>query len=736
MTGYDWQWNSTQQTITLGRNVVVTFASGSAATNAAAGAAPQPLIILSDKLVIDQKPDQQPGKNKFTFTGNVSITDQASKTDPQGEFHTTGDSLVVLAARASARAGATAAPSANADKSSAPVASLAVGPIDSITASGNVVSTQGAIQARGGLANIVPSENQVVLSDSPQIDIALAENTTDTTSQAVIEGGRITWLRDVEEINVAPVPGTASAPGLVKVTLPSNSAPPPGETSAHLVIDGESLRMQYNPEKERRFDIEQTVEVKDPRYTIQSQHLDAEFDPPPAANTTAPQPATGAANLSTGDLLTGAKPVPRRGKLNHIGISGGVTLYQTNLKATTPTAEILPADNLIALDGGAHVEDTLSNVTMDATTIKLAMDGSQASVLGSDGKPALLLLPTLPLGENATQNIATSIASNSVEMERGAEYSNFTFTGNVEVSASSLRMSSGQLDAFTYNVPTAQESDPTKRVRIAQLVARDHVSITQPGFTALAATAEVNPQAGLAQNADANTTTGGGKQFRLVQLKGDPQGLLGPKQPEVDVPIRNMNLSSTTGNTSAPASEATAKILSDDQWLFTSPTANTYVFMGNVSIEVRDANGKIFLATCDDMQVNCSSTATPGGADATAAIPHLVVDNIVAEKNVRIVQGAQDERVSTADRALITPSLGTAKLTGNVVVVNNLTGSSLRYGDVVLTLASGHLNEEVVPQQAAPGQPIQRPTIIVPAQSLHLDEYKKSLKKDSNSATP
>jgi len=297
------------------------------------------------------------------------------------------------------------------------------------------------------------------------------------------------------------------------------------------------------------------------------------------------------------------------------------------------------------------------------------------------------------------------------------------------VKASSLEMTSGQLDVDTDNLISSTDADPAQRVQIVQLVAHDHVLVKQPGYTARAATAEVNPQAGITQNTTAAPSTAGGKDYRFVQLKGDPTGVTGPVRPEVEVPLTTMDAGKIPTGLTSTAGAATAIITSDEQWLFTSPTTNTYVFSGHVLIDYG-----IFKATCDLMQVNCSQVKMPDAAAPNSTIQRLAVDNIIAEHNVRIVQGDHDQRVSTADRAVINPREGKAILSGNAVVVDNLKGSRLQNADIILTLTPGNLTEEAVIPPGTPGQPLQRPTIILPDSALHLDEIKKSTEKDSHAS--
>lgn len=712
VSGYDWSWNSKTHLIQLRRGVTVKFNSTATATAATTTQPPHPIIILSDSLVIDQ----QAGRNKFTFKGNVSIADQDSKSDPKGEFHTTCNELEVVAIRATTGSSPATAPGT--DPLNNLPASLAVDKdrVESIVAQDNVVMRQGAIEAKGGQAQLFPNDEKVVMTDSPQVRVVLSGNETAANNYALMEGGTITWLRDKQLLDLTPVVNPANAlPGMVRVSLPSSSPPRIGSLEARLVVTGEALHAQFGTE--RRFDIEKTVHVEDPRYTVDAQHLDAEFD----------QPANDAVPSSTpGKLaLTSDNAAPQLGKLNHLALSDGVVIEQANLKATTPKAEILPDDEAILLSGGPHVVDTLSNATINGDTIKLTTDGRHADIKGRPSQPAQLILPTLPLGDTAA-NIETTILSNAVTMERGLEFSNFTFSGNVQVNASSLEMTSGQLDVFTSNVrpePGADTvSDPTKRVQIVQLLARNHVVVTQPGFKALAAEAEVNPQVGNPKFATSPPAANDTKAYRMLQLRGDPQGVNGPKRPEVDVPLKSQNPVASTGAYDPSALAATAKITSDEQWLFTSQTVNNYMFMGNVTID-----GGSFVATCDRMLVNClpaNTTAAPG-----ASIPSLTVDNIVAESHVRLVQGDKGQRVSIADKAIITPREDKAVLTGNVVVVDNATGR-MQNADLTIVLHDG---KPVVTTSASnPGDPLKRPTIILPSSALHLDQIKKAAEKDSN----
>ncbi len=720
VSGYDWSWNSKTHLIQLRRNVTVKFNSADQVPNSSPAQPAHPIIILSDSLEIDQ----QSGRNKFTFRGNISITDQQSKSDPQGEFHTTCSALEVIAIRAS---GGSVPAAATADDLNKLPASLAVDrdSVESIIAQDNVVMRQGAIEARGGHAQLYPNEEKVVLSDAPQVRVLFSGNESGSTNYAIMEGGTITWLRDRQVLDVTPaavVPANGS-PALVTVSLPSNSPPRIGATESRLIVTGEALHAQFGTE--RRFDIEKNVHVEDPRYTVDAQHLDAEFDQPLKDDKPAAPPPSGKLALTTDNAT------PQLGKLNHLALSNGVVIEQANLKATTPKAEILPEEQAILLSGGPHVVDTLSNAIINADSIKLTTDGRHADVLGAPGRPAQLVLPTLPLGETSA-NIETTILSNSVTMERGLEFSNFTFSDNVLVHASSLEMTSGQLDVFTSNVRTEPGADalndPTKRVQIVQLVARNQVVITQPGFKALAAEAEVNPQVGNPKFAAGTSPDGEAKAYRMLQLRGDPTGVHGPQRPEVDVPLQSQSTVAMAGAATAAPTATMAKITSDEQWLFTSPSVNNYMFMGNVAID-----GGSFTATCDRMLVNCVPAKATDESAATGSIRSLTVDNIVAESHVRLVQGDKSQRVSTADKALILPREDKAMLTGNVMVVDNETGR-MQNADITITLHDG--KPVVTTTASTPNDPLKRPTIILPASALHLDQIKKAAEKDSNKSAP
>ncbi len=715
VSGYNWTWDSVKHTIHLGRNVTVKFNSTANTTSGQPGdAPPHPMLILSDTLDIDQ----QAGKNQFRFSGNVSVADQNPPSQPGEEFHTTCNQLEVLAIRATTPA----APAAgDADASKLP-ASLAVtkDSVENIIARDRVVVNQGAMEATGGMAELFPSEEKVVLSDSPQVRVRLSGNTASESNYALLEGPRITWLRGTQVLDIGPQAAAGNPPGQTRVSLPSNSPPQPGAPEPRLVIVGELLHAQFGADQ-RRFDLEQSVRVEDPRYTVLAQHLDAEFDPP--AGSANPPPATPVAN---NPLLTGQNPAPNLGKLNHLAVSDGVTILQSNLKATTLKAEILPDDQSILLSGGSHVADTLSNATIDAETIKLSSDGDHAEIHGGANQPAQLILPSLPLGESAA-NIATTILSNTAIMNRGDKNSTFAFSDHVQVKASSLEITSGNLDVLTNNAPGAA-TDPTQHVQIIQLKARDHVLVTQPGFKASAAQADVNPQVANPKVAGAEAPAANDQTYRMLQLSGDPAGVLGPVRPEVEVPMQNLNLGGTPGagsTTAKPASaNGTAKITSDEQWLFTSPDTNNYVFMGNVSID-----GGTFTATCDRMLVNCLPPKA-SGTTTTAPLTRLVVDDIVSEGHVRLVQGS---RISTGDRAVMTPRERKFVLSGNVLVLDNATGRRMDYADIVI---QGDQPPQAVPHPGAPGQAIQRPSITIPLSSLHLDDIKKSAEKGSNPAVP
>ncbi len=709
VTGYDWSWDGKSQVILVGRSVRVTFTAMATASANPTAKPSQPVIIVSDKLEIHQ----EPRLNRFLFSGNILVTD--------GNCQTKCDALEVLADRSGpAKPAASAPPPVN--TSGRTPEGLGVGHIEHIVASNHVVTTQGYLEARGDTAELFPGDQRVVLSGSPQV--------RESSSDALLEGGQIVWWRDREEVDVEPIPDLLNGPGRVRVTLPpltsyqesTDHPPSASEGAPRLVITGESLHGQFGA-TQRRFDIEKSVRVEDPSLNVTAEHLDAEFDPP------TPDAAI------TPNLLPGA-PVPQVGRLNHLATNGGVTIEQFNRTTTTQQAEILPGKGEILLTGAPHVLDTLSHTTIDGNRLELSTDGRKAVVTGVAGQPARIILASLPgISDTTGTNLPTTVVGDTVTMERGDEYSNFTFAGRVHVSARDLEATCDTLDAYTHNLasassPTVDALETTGQLgEIQELIARGFVEITQrranagqSDYRAHAARAEIYPQVGVNDEAS-GPAEAAAPQRRSVELFGDPDGVQGPVRPEVEMPpMQNLGIVPVGSSTAtAPAVIAPTLITSDQQWLITGPAGSTYYFEGNVQID-----GGSFEGSCDKMRAQGTPAKNADGSNATGPV---ILERVIAEDHVRITQGT---RVSTAGKAVLLPHEGKVELSENAVVVNSADGSRLENADLELT--KGEV--VAVPAPAASGQPIVRPTIILPSKAMNFDKVGKPADKPSAGALP
>jgi lipopolysaccharide export system protein LptA len=653
VTGNNWTWDEKKKIIQLGSSVYVSF--NSTTTSANGSETPAQVKILSDTLVIDQS---DASINKFDFTGNVTVTDHSTATGTP--TNTTCQELIVLAKRS-----ATANPSMAVKNVGAP-ASLSVGRggVEHLTAMGNVVVTQGDWEATGQQAEMFPDEQRVVMSGAPKMKNA--------SRGLTLDGGFITWLRDKQEIQVQPVVDASNTPGRVRVAMPALASNEPQGAPGQLIITGQSLNGKFG-DNAQRFDVEKSVHVDDPSLTVDADHLDAEFAP----SATAP----------IGKSAAGTDIAPQMDKLNHLTATGNVTIQQESLATTTPQAEILPIENEILLSGGPHVVDSQSAAVMDGDKITIARDGQSAEVTGSTAHPAVLQLPALG-GVNGTQanNAETKITSDRVVMSRQAAqadkdaFTQFTFDGNAHVTGNDLDMTCAALDVFTNNVPAQPGEDPLLAAaqvnKIQELIARGQVDViqtvsaqadgSQSAYEAQGARAVIHPKTHVSDEAAADQTKTMDKEYRLVELFGDPAGVAGPLRPTVEVPLlEGLGGGADTGNqTNGPVAPTKTIITSDQQQLLTSPTGNTYFFSGNVRI-----NGGALQATCDEMRAEVAPGST-------------TLKDIIAAGNVIITQ---DTTKATAGRAEIVPGdQPVVTLSDNAQVVDKTKGEDVSNADIII----------------------------------------------------
>jgi len=711
--GFDWLWDGKSQIIRVGRNVLVTFRAVATASAHPTAKPSQPITITSDTLEIHQEQKL----NRFIFSGNILVTD--------GECQTKCDALEVRADRSAiANPNAPAQPVGNAP------AGLGVGRIEQIVATHNVLVTQGDLEARSETAELSPGDQRVVLSGSPQVRAL--------SNDALLEGGRIVWQRDSDEVDVEPLADAVNGSGRVKVTLPELASFQGGadhstasSSKQRMVITGESLHGQLGA-VQRRFDIDKSVLVDDQSLNVSADHLDAEFDPPTTVAPTIPS------------VFPGTAP-PEVGRLNHLTTKGNVKIDQDNRTTTTQQADIDPVKGQILLTGSPHVLDTLSHATIDGNRLELSIDGRNALVTGVPGEPAKLVLASMPGVTDAFgSNVPTTVIGDSVTMQRGDEYSNFTFTGRVHVTARDLETTCGELDAYTRNfapestpaggtlAANKPAADPLGAVdqmgEIQELIARNFVEITQRrtgarqnDYQAHAARAEIYPEVQVASEAS-GPATNEVSQRRFVQLFGDPTGVEGPVRPEVEMPpMQAMGVvaSGTTG-TPAPVSGVSTKVTSDQQWLTTSSTGSTYYFEGNVQID-----GGTFQASCDKMQAEGAPAKSATGSGPAGPV---VLEQVIAEGSVRITQGT---RVSTAGKALILPHEGRVELSENALVVDSANGGS-RLENANLEISQGEVAAVSIP--GVPGQPLVRPTLVLPSNAF--DKVRKPVDKPSAGTSP
>lgn len=708
--GQAWDWDGKTQLIHVGRNVQVTFTGTANATTSGNVTVPagQAVTIRSDRLEIHQETD----RNHFLFAGNVTVTDNQGETDCR--------TLEVLAARASPKT-----------TGAAPANASGVGQIQRILAHQDVVVREGGLEAWSQEAELVPADQRVVLSGEPLV--------RDKASDALLQGGKVTWWRDRQEVEVEPVADVAGAPARVRVSLPPlstyqkegnttvSSAPvDQGPDAPRMLVSGEVLHAHLGA-GERRIVVERSVHVDDPSLTLDADRLQATFDAAPA-----PAGAAPIGNLTTAN--NGAI-----GRLNDLLAQGGVVIRQPGRVTTTDQAEILPATGEVALTGNPRVEDTSNRAVITGNRILLLTDTQRALVTGSADHPAELTLPAFPvLGADASApRTETHVVSDTLAMYRGPETSRFVFHGRVRVTAQDMQTTCATLEALTRNAPaaTAGAANPTAGAgevgEIVRLLAQDQVVIRERDYEARAASAEIFPRADVENDSGATDATTG-TAHRFVQLHGDPEGLTGPVRPEVILPpLGNMGW-----ETPSPADETVASsnqptiITSDEQELFTGPGGNQYWFKGNVNIDGGDLH-----ATCDEMQALTGAAATSGNSttgpsnttspNPPAAGAPASVERIVAQGNVRIVQAT---RIATAGRAEILPGPGTVTLSEEPRVTDSAEGSSAEGAELVLRRGQRTAYIEGAPPGSS--MPTERPTVILPPMNFD------NIFKAGNNTTP
>ncbi len=703
--------------IHIDKNVFVLFTTAAAAPTgqpAANSPAPQQVQIFSDTLDIYQ----QETDNRFVFTGNIRVLD--------GETITTCQWLEVLAQRSAApNPAVTATPR----PATAPV-NLGVGHVERIVAKDQVEVVQkdpnkGEFKASGGQAEFNPAEQDVIMTESPQLR---AE-----ASDTLLQGGRIIWKQDRQVMQVEPPAGTPNAPGRVSVSLPplaslQKDAPATPTGGPRMVITGESLTAQFE-QGQQNFAVEKSVHVEDEELRVNADHLDADFVT--KANPDAAGPAAGP---TLGAALGAVPPttLPPMGKLSHLTVSGNATIFQgtkgtTNLlTTTTPRAEILPADREIDFNAGAHIVDGRSHAIIDGGRVSLLNNGQNGTIESTPGRPATIILPSLRttamIGGADTGPVNTTVVSESVTMQRGEERSMFTFDSNVHVTALDYDSTCGQLIVTTNNLPAGPGDDPltapAKFGQITELQEINHVVVRQGAYQALSASAEIFPQAKLAPDMAEGATevapsAAPAQAYRLVQLHGDPKGITGPFRPEVDVPLKQtVDLVAAEPGAGRPDgkavnADAVARITSDEQWLMTNPVAdspdnpagNTYYFLGNVRIDA-----EAFNATSDRMRAE--------GAPAKDG-DKIAVERIIIEDHVTFKQSSTE---ITASRAEILPGSHLVTLTGNVVVKDLVKGGSSTSEHVVYNMETRAVDTDTPPAKA--GEPVKRPSFTIPGGSV------------------
>jgi lipopolysaccharide export system protein LptA len=744
--GRVWDWDGKQHVIHVGKDVQVTFVS--AVESKPGTPPPTPVTIHSNQLEIREEPTQ----NRFLFSGNVNVTEGIGETtcrtlevlaDKEAGAKPAGGNQTATADTASPSTGSTSSPQASSGQApSAP----GVGRIEKIYAHDEVVVRQDQIEAWAQQAEITPAEDKAVLSGSPLV--------RDRASDALLSGGRVTWWRGTHQLDVEPEAEGPGEPPRVHVSLPPLSTyqdngtkvtPPRGPDAPRLLVSGETLHASLGT-SERHFVMERSVHVVDPTLTVDANHLEATFD---ALTAPAGNPSTSSGQASS----TGAGPVAAvgngtetMGKLNHLMMRGDVVIHQPGRVTTTDQADISPPTGEVVLTGSPRVEDAVNKAVITGSKIILLTDVASALVDGTGGIPATLTLPALPglAAEGSKPGAETRVTSDKLAMQRGDAASHFLFTGNVKVTGQDMETTCEQLEAFTRNsgpAGTSALTGPGEVGEVMRLLARGHVVIHQRDYEAHAATAEIFPRADVVQ--DGATAS---QPHRYVELHGDPAGILGPVRPLVILPPMgdlgwdestegNPSTSSgqastgnITGNTTAspaPAANSTPTVItSDEQELLTSPAGNQYWFEGNVEID------GALKATCDKMEVLATPAHAAGNTTVATATPESgAIDRILAEGHVVITQGT---RRATAGQAEITPGAGEVVLTENPLVVDSADGTQAIGARMVLK--RGERKAFIEGPEATPGQPAQRPTLILPP--MNFDNFGKPDDKQASPSSP
>lgn len=329
----------------------------------------------------------------------------------------------------------------------------ALSQVDRIIADGNVVIDQYGRRTTANHAEILPQTGRAILTGNPRVN--------DSINNAVVEGERITLLRNEQQVRVEQVAGKTP----VKVTLPPLSATTAstgtkgrgGET----IIESQRLDM-IRGNTASRFEFLGNVRVQGDNLNARSDRM------------------TVISGQSGDDSDT-------IGAVEQIIARGNVRLVQEDFTAATPYAEIFPQ---------AEVKEEEKASASGAAHRFVMMRDDPDKPTGV--QPRVILAPLANLGfadveegQGDSRQEATVVTSDLQEMITREGVTRFYFRDQVTVRGTNLETTCSMLEVISR--PDTAGADGVGR--IALIVATGDVVIQQTERTATAGRADIEPGA-------------------------------------------------------------------------------------------------------------------------------------------------------------------------------------------------------------------------------------------------
>ncbi len=307
VTGRDWVWNEREKTLTIKKDVQVTFASEKEDGT--------PITVMSRRLSISTQPDQY----YFRFEGAVKVIN--------GPTEMQTPSLEAWSWRADNLADASA--------------SRLRGVRRILADKGVTVSQQGGRTLTAQRAEMPESGggSEIVLTGSPEM--------RDSQNDAVLTGGEVRLWRDRQKVLVFPKEG-----GRVRASLPPMEKDAPGRMD----ITSERLELEPRPDGGRSLSFFDKVEVADPGSKVWCDRLTADISPGSGDGLSLEAGKKGALELITahGNVIVDQSSRRTRAKEGRIDPEKGeATLTGDPMVVDNLNGAILEGDRIILVKAGA-----------------------------------------------------------------------------------------------------------------------------------------------------------------------------------------------------------------------------------------------------------------------------------------------------------------------------------------------------------------------------------------------